>query len=66
MVEWSKDYGMTIGSLNLNFGLMDDLWLNWRPGMALRWNIKTVGWEGRGVVCGKPALSRLYPPHVSV
>jgi hypothetical protein len=27
---------------------------------------RTVGWEGRGVVCGKPAPSRLYPPPVSV
>jgi hypothetical protein len=27
---------------------------------------RTVGWEGQGVVCGKLALLRLYPPPVSV
>jgi hypothetical protein len=36
VAEWSKDHMATIGSLNLNFGLMDDLWLNWRPDGALR------------------------------
>jgi hypothetical protein len=34
-------------------------WLNWRPGGALRWKVETTGWEGRGVVCGKPAPPRL-------
>jgi hypothetical protein len=27
---------------------------------------RTVGWKGRGVVCGKPTPSRLQPPPVSV
>jgi hypothetical protein len=55
MVEWSEDHGATIGSLNLNFGLIDGSWLNWRPGGTLRWKVEAVGWEGRRVVCGKPA-----------
>jgi hypothetical protein len=46
-----------IGSLN--FGLVDGLWLNWRPGGALRWKVETIDCEGRGVVCGKPAPPRL-------
>jgi hypothetical protein len=59
MAEWSEDHGAAIGSLNLNFGLIDGLWLTWRLGGALRWKVKTVGWEGRGVVGGKPAPLRL-------
>jgi hypothetical protein len=47
MAEWSEDHGAAIGSLNLNFGLINGLWLHWRPGGALRWKVKTVGWEGR-------------------
>jgi hypothetical protein len=58
MHEWSEDHGAAIVSLNLNFGLIDGLWLNWRPGGALRWKVETVGWEGRGAVCGNPAPSR--------
>jgi hypothetical protein len=27
---------------------------------------RTVGWEGLGVVCGKPTPSRLLSPRVSV
>jgi hypothetical protein len=34
-------------------------WLNWRLGGALRWKGETVGWEGREVVCDKPAPPRL-------
>jgi hypothetical protein len=45
--------------LKLNFGLLVDLWLNWRSGGALRWKVKTVGWEGRGVVCRKLTPSKL-------
>jgi hypothetical protein len=59
VAEWSKDHMATIGSLNLNFGLMDDLWLNWRPNGALRSKVKTIGWEGHGVVCEKSTPSRL-------
>jgi hypothetical protein len=35
--------------------LVDGTWLNWRPDEALRWKVETTDWEGRGVVCGKPA-----------
>jgi hypothetical protein len=59
MAEWSEDHVVTIGSLNLSFGLVDSLWLNWRLGRALRWKVKTVGWEGREVECGKLAPPRL-------
>jgi hypothetical protein len=30
------------------------------------WKVQTVGWNGQGVVCGKPAPSRLWPPPVSI
>jgi hypothetical protein len=59
MIEWSEDYVAAIGSLNSNFGLVGRTWLNWRPGEALRWKVETTSWEGRGVVCGKSAPSRL-------
>jgi hypothetical protein len=59
MVKWSEDHVAVIDSLNLNFGLIDGLWLNWRPGEALRWKVENVVWEGRGVVCGKSAPPRL-------
>jgi hypothetical protein len=59
MAKWSEDHGAVIGSLNLNFGLINGLWLNYKPSGALRWKVKTVGWEGRGVVCEKPAPSCL-------
>jgi hypothetical protein len=32
--------------LKLKFGLIDGLGLNWRPGGALRWKVKTIDWEG--------------------
>jgi hypothetical protein len=38
---------VAIGSLNLNFRIFGRSWLNWRPDGALRWKVKTVGWEGR-------------------
>jgi hypothetical protein len=59
MPEWSEDHGAAICYLNLNFGLIDGLLLNWRPGGALRWQVETAGWEGRGVVCRKPIPPRL-------
>jgi hypothetical protein len=43
MAEWSEDHVMTIGSLNLNHGT---LWLNWRPGGALRWKVSQLGRSG--------------------
>jgi hypothetical protein len=59
MAKWSKEHGAAIGSLELNFCLMDGLWLNWRPGGAPWCKVTTVGWEGQGVVCEEPAPSRL-------
>jgi hypothetical protein len=52
MTEWSEDHVKTICPLNLNFGIFDEIGLNWRPGRALRWKVENVGWEGRGVACG--------------
>jgi hypothetical protein len=43
MIEWSEDPGAGIGSLNLNFSLMEGLWLNGISGGALRWKVKIVG-----------------------
>jgi hypothetical protein len=34
--------------------------------MARRWKVEIAGWEGRGVVCGKPVPPRLEPPSVLV
>jgi hypothetical protein len=59
MIKWLKDHVAIIGSLNSNFGLFGSSCLNWWPGRALRWKLETTGWEGRGVVCGKPAPPRL-------
>jgi hypothetical protein len=42
-----------------HLGLVDKVWLNWRPGGALRWKGETTGWEGQEVVCGKPIPPRL-------
>jgi hypothetical protein len=36
MAERSEDHRAVIGFLKLNLGLIDGLWLNWRPGSALR------------------------------
>jgi hypothetical protein len=51
MTEWSKDHVAAIGFLNLNFETFCRSWLNWK--------VKTIDWEGRGVVSGKPSPSRL-------
>jgi hypothetical protein len=60
MVEWSENYVTVVGYSNPpHFGLVDKAWLNWRPGGALRWKVEIVDWEGRRVVCGKPAPPRL-------
>jgi hypothetical protein len=48
MAEWSKDHVAAIGSLNSNFRIFGRFWLNWRPGMALRWKVEIADWEGRG------------------
>jgi hypothetical protein len=49
MVEWSEDHVAAVGSLILNFGTFDGIWLNWRPNEALRWKAETTGWESRVV-----------------
>jgi hypothetical protein len=49
MVGWSEDHVAAIGSLNLNFGLLGGILLNWRPGDTLRWKAETAGWDGREV-----------------
>jgi hypothetical protein len=59
MVEWSKDHVTTIVTLNLNSGLVGRIWLNWRPGRALRWKVEIISWEDRGVICRKLAPLRL-------
>jgi hypothetical protein len=59
MAKWSEDHMAAIGSYTQHFGLVDKTWLNWRPDGALRWKVETTSWEGRGVVCGKPAPLRL-------
>jgi hypothetical protein len=33
---------------------------------GMTWKVETAGWEGRGVVCGKLAPPRLWPPPVLV
>jgi hypothetical protein len=58
MVEWSEDHMEVIGPLN-SIWLFGRLWLNWRPGGALRWKVEIVSQEDRGVVCGKLAPSGL-------
>jgi hypothetical protein len=40
MAESSKYVIAAIGSLNLNFDLVDGLWLIWRSGEALRWKVE--------------------------
>jgi hypothetical protein len=45
--------------LKLKLGLIDGLWLNWRPVGTLRWKMKTIGWEGQTVVSRKSASLRL-------
>jgi hypothetical protein len=59
MTGWSEHHVAAIGSQTQYFGLVDGTWLNWIPGGALRWKVETTGWEGQGVVCGKPAPPRL-------
>jgi hypothetical protein len=58
MAEWSKDQVAALESLKLSLGVVGVPWLKWGPGGAHRWKEKTVGWEGRGVECGKTAPSR--------
>jgi hypothetical protein len=36
MIERLEDHVAVIGYLNLNLGLIDGFWLNWRPSGALR------------------------------
>jgi hypothetical protein len=59
MAEWLEDHATAIGSLNLNFGLIGGLWLNWRSSRTLRWKVEIIDWEGWEVVCDKLTPSRL-------
>jgi hypothetical protein len=60
MAEWSEDHVALVGHFNTqHLGLVDKVWLNCRPGRALRWKGETAGWEGWGVVYRKPAPPRL-------
>jgi hypothetical protein len=60
MAKWSEDPVAAVGYFNTqHLGLVDKVWLNWRPDRALRWKGETAGWEGQGVVYGKSALLRL-------
>jgi hypothetical protein len=60
MAEWSEDHVTAVGYFNSqHFGLIDGTWLNWRTGGTLMWKVETVGWDGWGVVCGKPTPPRL-------
>jgi hypothetical protein len=36
MAEWLKDHVVVIDSQTQYFGLVDGIWLNWRPSGALR------------------------------
>jgi hypothetical protein len=55
MAVWLEDHVVAIVLFKLKS------WLNWRPGRVRRWKGETVNWEGRGVICGNPVPSRLYP-----
>jgi hypothetical protein len=59
MPEWSKDHVVAIDSLNSTLVLLVELGKTGDRGGSLRWKVKTVGWEGQGVVCGKPTHLRL-------
>jgi hypothetical protein len=42
------------------FSSIYNYWMdNLRPGGALRFKVETIGWKGRGMVCGKMAPPRL-------
>jgi hypothetical protein len=60
MVEWLKDHMAVVGYFNTQyFGVLNGTGLNWRLGGALRWKVETACWNGRGVICDKPAPPRL-------
>jgi hypothetical protein len=60
VAEWSEDHVTAVGYFNTqHFGLVDKVWLNWRPGRAFRWKVETTSWKGRRVVCGKLTPPRL-------
>jgi hypothetical protein len=67
MAEWSEDHVAAIGPFKTsNSNLVDRFWINWRPDGPLGGKGMTIDWEGRRVVCGKSAPSRLYPPPMLV
>jgi hypothetical protein len=45
--------------LKLKLGLINGLWLNWKPGGTLSWKVKTIDWKGQRVVSRKSASLRL-------
>jgi hypothetical protein len=64
MAEWSKDHMTAICSLNLNFGLIDRIWLNWRLGEPLgeKWRplVGKVGPTDRSAVVLWIVLGALF------
>jgi hypothetical protein len=64
MDEWSEDHVMAIGSLNSNLGLVGRIWLNWRPGGALRFKGETVDWDGQGSGMWKAGVFKAVAPHL--
>jgi hypothetical protein len=59
MAEWSKDPMEAMGSLNLYFGLVDGLWLIWRPGEALRWKVENHQLGRSGSVMWQASTSKV-------
>jgi hypothetical protein len=51
MAEWSEDHVAAIGPCKTQLCLVVRLWLNWRPGRALRWKgeVRQLGRTGSGV-----------------
>jgi hypothetical protein len=57
-VEWKLPLTrFRVCSLSRSFS--NDWMDNLRLGDALRWKVEIIDWEGRGVICEKPAPPRL-------
>jgi hypothetical protein len=48
-----------MGSLNLDFGLVDGLWLIWRPGEALSWKVENHRLGRSGSVMWQASTSKV-------
>jgi hypothetical protein len=60
MAEWSEDHVAVVCYFNIqHLGLVDKVWLNWRPEGALRCSGETAGWESRHLQDCSPRLCRL-------